>query len=83
MKDNDQISPSSRQIDDLFNSKINDDDDESNETKAIKQLCDLVKKCFCWLPKERIKMEDILNHPFIINPDVTNVEPPNPTLSAR
>lgn len=83
LKDNDQISPSSRQIDDLFNSKINDDDDESNESKAIKQLCDLVKKCFCWLPKERIKMEDILNHPFIINPDVTNVEPPNPTLSAR
>lgn len=85
LKGNDQISPFSRQIDEIFDIHKNDEDDEEEEeqNEGVKQLCDLVKKCFYWLPNERIKMEDILNHPFITNPDIKNIEPSHPVLSAR
>lgn len=82
-----KISPSSLKIEDLFNIKTNDDDEEedeeSNVNEGVKQLCDLVKKCFCWLPKDRITMAEILDHPFITNPDIKNQEPNLPALSAR
>lgn len=79
-KVNEPVSPSSLRIEDLFN--INENDDISNSNEAVKQLCDLVKKCFCWMPKDRITMEEVLNHPFITNPDIKNLEP-LPFLSAR
>lgn len=78
---NAKIVPSSHSIDDLFN--INNQCHEQEVNEGVKQLCDLIKKCLCWLPKDRITMEEILNHPFITNPDIKNSETALPTLSAR
>lgn len=75
------ITPSSFKIEDLFNIKA--DDNESNVNDVAKMLCDLVKKCFCWMPKERITMEEILCHPFILSTDIKSEEIRLPILSAR
>jgi serine/threonine protein kinase len=36
------------------------------EEKDLKQAADLILRCLKWLPSERIKPNEAINHPFFI-----------------